>query len=104
MNGNPMTHLRQMAGILLVSATMLAGCAATTPTFDAAFGQGIRQLMAQQIRHPDAPEANRDRAADGLDGRTARETMERYVKAAGEPTRAAPTFQLGSGNEQSADR
>lgn len=96
--------LRHAACTLLVSVAALGGCASTTPTFDATFGDGVRRLMAQQVRHPDAPDANRDRNADGIDGRSARETLERYVRSSGEPGRTAPGFQLGAGSEQGADR
>jgi hypothetical protein len=89
---------------LVVAAATLAGCASTTPTFDANFGEGVRRLMAQQVRHPDATEANRHRDADGIDGRTARETMERYVRGSVEPARTAPSFQLGTGGEQGPGR
>jgi len=99
-----MRPVRRRSAALLAWAVMLGGCAATTPTFDAAFGDSIRQLTAQQTRHPDATRANRDRNADGIDGRTARETMERYVKGAVEPTRTAPIFNFGAGNESGADR
>jgi len=96
--------LRHAACVLLVSVATLGGCASTTPTFDATFGDGVRRLMAQQVRHPDAPGANRDRNADGLDGRSARETLERDVRGAVEPGRTGPNFQLGAGSEQGADR
>jgi hypothetical protein len=96
--------LRHAACVLLVSAATLGGCASTTPTFDASFGDGMRSLMAQQIRHPEAPDANRQRNADGIDGRSARETMERYVKGSIEPARTAPNFQLGAGGDQGTGR
>jgi hypothetical protein len=59
----------------------LSGCASRTPNFDAHFGQTVRTLTAQQTLRPAATEANRDRVPEGLEGRAARETIERYQRS-----------------------
>jgi hypothetical protein len=76
----------------------VAACAPTTPTFDHEFGNAVRALHAQQVRHPDAPTANAARAADGLDGRSASEAIGRYHRSFASPdTSPAQPAVLGAG-------
>lgn len=62
----------------LMAAGTLAGCAATSPDWDATFGDAARQLRAQQLIDPDAPLRNQGSAVK-VDGRATREAGERYV-------------------------
>ena len=67
-----------------VFAHALAGCAQTTPHWDAQFGDSVRVSMAQQTRNLDAGRTKS--AVDGMDGRAAGEAIERYNKSFKEPT------------------
>jgi hypothetical protein len=86
-------------GSLTVLATLaLAGCASTSPAFDARFGDSVRVIQAQQTLDANAPARNADRGVRS-DGRAAAEANGRYVdsfKAPAPP--AAPSITLNAGN------
>jgi hypothetical protein len=66
---------------LALAALLLQGCAASgSPTWDAQFGDSVRRLGAQQLIDPNAPQRNGD-AQGPTDGRTARETRDRYIES-----------------------
>lgn len=75
--------------IATAAVATLAGCAGTTPTLDARFGEAVRLARAQQTLNPDAAR-NPDPVA-GLDGRAARSAMERYQDSFKAPP---PTFNV----------
>ncbi|GAA4411539.1 hypothetical protein [Quisquiliibacterium transsilvanicum] len=95
-----------LIGAGAVGLMALAGCAPTTPVFDRGFGESARILHAQQVRDPAAAEANRDRPVDGLDGRAAKQALDRYQKSFGDPPKAASPFLIGvgAGTESGGDR
>lgn len=76
----------------------LAGCAPTSPNFDRHFGETVPALRALQTRNPDAPVANQGKSVDGLDGRAAREAIERYHQSFSEPPVPENPFLIGIGN------
>lgn len=75
--------------VAIVAASALAGCASTTPNYDARFGEAVLQARAQQTINPDASK-NPDPVA-GLDGRAARNAMTNYQKSFAAPP---PTFSV----------
>jgi len=75
----------------------IGGCAASTPTFDAEFGRTAAALRAQQTRDPTASLANRDKSVDGIEGRAAREAINRYFQSFAEPPPPANVFTIGVG-------
>lgn len=81
------TIFRTVAALSALAA--LAGCASSTPGFDAHFGESVMQARAQQTVNPDAA-GNPDPVA-GLDGRAARSAMERYQESFKTPP---PTFNV----------
>lgn len=87
------------AGALLA----LTACAPTTPAFDQDFGSSVRKLQAQQVRNPNATVANQGKLPDGIDGRAARETVERYERTFENPPRQPSTFILGVGSNAGSD-
>lgn len=105
---NIRTYMRLAARVIAIAAFgALVACApTTTPTFDQSFASSSRELRAMQVRQPDAPVANRSKIPDGIDGRAARETIERYERSFGSPPRAVNPFVIGvgSGSETGADR
>lgn len=92
-----MSHCRLLVASV-AAAFWLAGCASTTPTFDANFSDSVRILRAQQTMNAAAPVANKDRAVVGMDGRAARETIERYERSFIEPQRVPNVFTIGIGS------
>jgi hypothetical protein len=82
-------------------AALTGACAPVSPVFDSQFGNSVRNLTAQQVRNPDAQAANADRPVDGLDGRAAREAVDRYYRSFGEPPRVGNPFVIGVSGQQS---
>ena len=80
------------------TACLLSACAQTTPEWDANFGNSVRAAFAQQIINPDASQ-NPD-PVSGMDGRAARETMDRYQKSFSEPKPQPNIFTIGVGGGQ----
>lgn len=86
----------------LASLTLvLTACAPTTPTFDRHFGETVPALRAQQTRNPDAPIANRNKSVDGIEGRSAREAVDRYYNSFAEPPAQSNVFTIGVGSGSS---
>lgn len=90
-----------MANIIRVATItaavgVLSACVQPTPAFDRHFGEATRIMAAQQTRNPDAPVANASKLPDGLDGRAARDTIDRYQRGFVEPPRAGG-FVIGVG-------
>lgn len=85
---------RVAAAVLLALA--LGGCATSgSPEWDRHFGDSARQLKAQQLRDPAAPQRHAG-TEPVADGRTVREAGDRYV----DTLRAPPpnnVIQLGVG-------
>lgn len=54
---------------------VLAGCASTTPGYDARFGEAVRQARTAMTINPDA--ASQD-PATGIDGQAAKDAIDRY--------------------------
>lgn len=79
----------------VLSCSVLAACASTTPHWDARFGDSVRSLNAQQVVRPQAA-VNADPVA-GMDGRTARAALERYERSLPEPKAAAAPVTNSSG-------
>ena len=89
--------------LAVILACSVAACAPATPVFDQQFGGSARTLQAQQVRNPNAPVANRDKLPDGIDGRAAREGIERYQSSFGKPPPANNTFVIGVGKTGSSE-
>lgn len=64
--------------LILASATLqlIAGCASSTPNYDARFGDAVRQARQAQTLNP-APTVS-PVPVGTLDGKIAREAMDRY--------------------------
>ncbi|MES2104109.1 MAG: pilus assembly protein [Pseudomonadota bacterium] len=82
---------------LTMLATLLAltACAQTTPRADATFGDTVRIATARQTMYPDAAQ-NID-PVSGMDGRAARDALDRYHKSFKEPTPHPSVFTIGVG-------
>lgn len=84
--------------ILSAAAALLglAGCASTTPYWDAHFGDAARSVAAQQVIDPDAS-LNPDPAA-GIDGKAAAGAMGEYQKSYARPQPQPQIFTIGVGS------
>ena len=92
-------HPRQPALVLksiaLAAVCLLSACAQTSPQFDANFGNTVRAAVAQQTLNPDAS-AN-TAPISGMDGRAAREAVDRYQKSFTVPELQPSVFTIGVG-------
>ena len=66
----------------LLSLAALAGCAQTSPGWDARFGDAARQARAAQTADPAAP--SRNTAITGVDGKAAAGAMKAYADSYGD--------------------
>lgn len=80
-------------------ATLLSACAARSPSFDRHYGATLPVLRAQQTANVNAPTENRNRGVEGLDGRAARESLDRYYRTFSEPPPEPPVFSIGIGED-----
>jgi hypothetical protein len=94
-----MTLLQKLSMTLVVLS--LSACASTSPSFSKDFGNEARTILAQQTRNPDAATKNKDKIPDGIDGKAARQTLERYQKSFGDPPRNPNSFTIGVGGGES---
>jgi hypothetical protein len=85
------------AKFLLVAAALYqtAGCAPVAPVVDSSFGKSLNALKAYQIMYPDASATT---AIPTLDGRAAKESMDRYYKSFTTPAPAQNVFTIGVGS------
>ena len=74
---------------------LLPGCAATSPQFEAQFGQSVRAAVALQTADPAA--ARNSNPANGMDGVAARAVHKSYEHSYLAPTVAAPSIIGGKG-------
>ena len=72
------TILRMRVSGVALLALLLGGCA-TTPRWDERFGETVRGTLATQVANP-AAAANAN-PVNGIDGRAARATHERYERS-----------------------
>lgn len=89
------------AGALAGLTLLVTACAPTSPTFDRHFGETVPALRAQQTRNPDAPVANQGKSTDGLQGRSAREAVDRYYNSFSAPPVQSNVFTIGVGSGSS---
>lgn len=69
--------MRTMQALVAAALLALAGCAATTPGWDAQFGDSVRQARAQQLVDPAA--GARAPRPESLDGKAAAATQRDYA-------------------------
>jgi hypothetical protein len=78
----------------IAAGFLLAGCASTTtPYLDQHFGEAVKAARAQQTINPDASK-NPDPVA-GVDGRAAKDAMDRYHKSFENPPASFNVLNIG---------
>jgi hypothetical protein len=85
---NPIT-----LALVLAAAGVSAGCASSTPQYDARFGDAVRQARLAQTLNPAAGHAMT--AAPTMEGRTAREVSERYQESFKTPPPVVNVINIG---------
>lgn len=88
-----------MRKILIIGSVLAAlgqsGCVATSPYWDAQFGEAARTLAAQQVI---APEASLNPSpVSGMDGKAAQGAMGEYAKSFRQPEPQTGVFTIGVG-------
>lgn len=86
-----------VAVAILIGGFLSTGCAGPTPVFDEHFGDTVATLRAQQTSDPEAPIRNQSRSVEGMDGRSARESLDRYYKTFREPPPPPPALLIAPG-------
>lgn len=72
----------------------LAGCASSTPTLDASFGNAVREARAAQTLNPKASVENIQPAL-GIDGKAANEAQRNYVDSFDNPPETLKVNNIG---------
>ena len=88
--------MKKTLSLVAVLGAVLTGCVSPTPNFVALFGQTVRTLSAQQALRPQATLDNRDRVPEGMEGRAARETIERYQRSFEAAPPQNQTYMIGA--------
>ena len=87
------------AGGLATLAVLLAGCAIpATPSYDAKFGEAVRQAQALQTLNPEAGK-NAD-PVTGIDGESGKAAIDKYQESFRAPPRTFEVFNIGGGLAQ----
>ena len=95
--------MKTSLSVLALALPLLSACTSTTPNLDKQFGQSTRALTAQQIINPNAAIDNAANTVSGIDGRAARDTVDRYQRGFAEPVRTGGSFTIGIGTGTAAD-
>lgn len=90
-----MTTTTRIVAALGVAALFAAGCAENRYREEEGFGDAVRAATARQIIDPDA--ARKAARPDGLDGPSAKSTMDRYQKSFETPPPPVNVFTIGVG-------
>lgn len=82
--------------VLATFVALLGGCAIpATPSYDAKFGEAVRQAQALQTLNPDAGK-NTD-PVTGIDGESGKAAIDRYQESFRTPPRSFEVFDIGGG-------
>lgn len=88
-----------VAGLSLM-ALLAAGCAENRYREEEGFGDAVRAAKARQIINPDASRSAK--RPDGLDGKAAKATIDRYEKSFESPPAPVNVFTIGIGGSTGA--
>ena len=79
-------------------ALLLAGCASTTPQWDAQFGLSARATLAAQVSDPAA--ARKAHGQASIDGQAARSAQQQYEASFAAPPPPPPSLSIGIGGSK----
>lgn len=80
---------------LAAACALLTACVATTPGWDARFGDATGMAKARQTADPNATARNAGRDVAGVDGRAAKHAYDAYLKSFEQPERVGNVFAIG---------
>lgn len=90
-----LNHINHFSLLALLMAC-LAGCAtSSTPQLDNTFGDAVNAAKAQQTLNPDA--SQNTQSVDGMDGKAANATIDRYHQSFEKPPATGNVFNIGVG-------
>jgi hypothetical protein len=78
---------------ILVAAGLTAGCVSIHPDVDRRYGEAVTAANAAQVLNPQGMRAAT--TAPGIDGRAAKETMDRYVDSFKAPPPTMNVINIG---------
>ena len=91
----PISLRLALAMTVLSSASLLMGCASTSPLMDAKFGDAVRQARSAQTLNPNAS-ANRTPVV-GIDAKSGAAALERYQDSFRAPPKTFEVINIGGG-------
>lgn len=95
-----MDNRRLAMTTLCLAALLAAGCAENRYREEEGFGDAVRAAKARQIINPDA--SRNTARPDGMDGPSAKSTVDRYQKSFEIPPPPVNVFTIGVGSGTSA--
>ena len=87
---------------VITLAGILTACVEPAPRYEAEFGNATRATLKAQIINPDA--GNNPDPVAGLDGRAARDAINKYQNSFAEPKPTENVFNIGVGSSSSGGR
>jgi len=81
--------------VIVAGLGLLAGCVAIHPEVDQRYGQALTAARDAQTFNPQA--SRNPRADSGIDGRAAKETIDRYVDSYKAPPPVTNVINIGGG-------
>ena len=95
-----MTTLQIATALTIIS--FLTACVEPAPRYEAEFGSATRATLKAQIINPNA--GNNPDPVAGLDGRAARDAINKYQNSFAEPKPTENVFNIGVGSSSSGGR
>jgi len=86
---------KKSTSVIVAGLGLLAGCVAIHPEVDQRYGQAITAARDAQTFNPQA--SRNPNAVSGIDGRAAKETMDRYVDSFKSPPPTTNVINIGGG-------
>ncbi len=81
--------------VLVAGMGLLAGCVAIYPEVDQRYGEAVTAAKEAQTLNPQA--SSSPKPTPGIDGRAAKETMDRYVDSFKSPPPTTNVINIGGG-------
>jgi hypothetical protein len=86
---------KKITCLIVAGLGLLAGCVAIHPEVDQRYGQAVTAAKDAQTFNPQA--SSNPKPVSGIDGRAAKETMDRYVDSFKSPPPVTNIINIGGG-------
>jgi hypothetical protein len=87
--------IKKSTSVIVAAMGLLAGCVSIHPELDQREGQAVTAAKDAQTFNPQA--SRNPKAVSGIDGRAAKETMDRYVDSFKTPPPTTNVINIGGG-------